>query len=65
MYVARLQIAVNDSLIVCRLKSVGDLSRQGERLLNGKSSTIQALIKRLAFNQLENQVFRTVDFLRS
>ena len=56
--VARLQIAVDDALLVRGFERIGDLARDGERLLERNRALLDPLGERLALDQLHDQVVR-------
>ncbi len=53
--VRRLQIAMNHSLLVRRFERVGDLSRDGQRLVERNRSTRDSLCEILPFDEFENE----------
>ena len=67
LHVGRLQIAVDDALLVRRFERLGDLPRDGQRLVEGDGALRDAIRKRRPFDEFEHErlravrVFETVD----
>ena len=61
--IGRLQIAVNDSLLVRRVERIGDLPRNRQCLAHRQRARRQALGERLTLDQLENQPMNAVALL--
>ena len=55
-----LQIAMHDSLLVCRAEAVGDLKRVVDGLLRREAASCQSRAQRLAFEKLLHDVGRIV-----
>ena len=63
--VRRLQIAVDDALLVRGFERVGDLARDRERLLNRQRARRQTLGERRALDQLEHEAADAVGLLEA
>ncbi len=65
--IARLQIAVDDALLVCSFESFGDLEGQLEGFFDGDGTTFEPILKRVAFHEFKDKklsalvFFETVD----
>ena len=55
LHVRRLEVAVDDALLVGFLEGLGDLPRDGERLVDRDRSALQALGEVLALDELEDE----------
>jgi hypothetical protein len=53
--IGRLQIAMNDALLVCRFNRFGNLQRKPDGLPHDKRPTLDHVGQRVAFDQFENE----------
>jgi hypothetical protein len=64
-HVARLQIAVHDAVLVGRFESLGNLARDGQRLIERHRPARDPLRQVVAFDQLHHQRLPAVRFFQA